>query len=287
MNTHLNLLLCPLNVENKAHTESFKILQITDTHLFADKHQDLLGVPTYKSFHAVLDSIKKQQLATGESFDLIVCTGDITQDQSLQSYQHFADAIEHFDTPCVWLPGNHDFQDVMVEGLTHANISEAKHVLLGDNWLFILLDSQLSGVPKGALSVEQLQYLDNLLAAHSTRNAMIFVHHNALASGSLWLDQHQLQNSDEFAKVLHKYNNIKAIVCGHIHQQIDSKWHNWPFFATPSTSIQFMPHSETFSLDTQTPGWREFVLLPNGDFETAVKRIEEPVCVVNTAAKGY
>lgn len=58
-----------------------RILQITDTHLFAGETDTLLGINTLHSYHAVLDAIVKQQLPA----DLIVATGDLVQDQSTRA----------------------------------------------------------------------------------------------------------------------------------------------------------------------------------------------------------
>ena len=38
-----------------------RVLQITDTHLFAGEDETLLGVNTFNSYRAVLDAIKAQQ----------------------------------------------------------------------------------------------------------------------------------------------------------------------------------------------------------------------------------
>ena len=90
-----------------------RILQITDTHLFAEKHETLLGVNTWESYQAVLDAIHAEK----RPCDLIVATGDLAQDQSSAAYQHFAEGIASFSVPCVWLPGNHDFQPAMYSSL--------------------------------------------------------------------------------------------------------------------------------------------------------------------------
>lgn len=95
-----SLLTLPLAGEARV-----RILQITDTHLFAQKHEALLGVNTWESYQAVLEAIRPHQ----HEFDLIVATGDLAQDQSSAAYQHFAEGIASFRAPCVWLPGNHDF----------------------------------------------------------------------------------------------------------------------------------------------------------------------------------
>ena len=68
-----SLLTLPLAGEARV-----RILQITDTHLFAQKHEALLGVNTWESYQAVLEAIRPHQ----HEFDLIVATGDLAQDQS-------------------------------------------------------------------------------------------------------------------------------------------------------------------------------------------------------------
>lgn len=78
-----------------------RILQITDTHLFAGETDTLLGINTLNSYHAVLDAIAKQQLPA----DLIAATGDLVQDQTIRAYQRFTDGIARLPAPCVWLPG--------------------------------------------------------------------------------------------------------------------------------------------------------------------------------------
>lgn len=96
-----------------ANGTDIRILQITDTHLFAGKHQSLLGVNTWSSFDAVLDAIAAQQ----RDYDLIIATGDLAQDHTVEAYQHFVAGIARLLKPCVWLPGNHDFQPAMFDTL--------------------------------------------------------------------------------------------------------------------------------------------------------------------------
>ncbi|CEJ67449.1 3',5'-cyclic-nucleotide phosphodiesterase [Citrobacter pasteurii] len=108
-----SLLTLPLAGEARV-----RILQITDTHLFAEKHETLLGVNTWDSYQSVLDAIH----AESPEYDLIVATGDLAQDQSAAAYQHFAEGIASFRAPCVWLPGNHDFQPAMYSALQDAGI---------------------------------------------------------------------------------------------------------------------------------------------------------------------
>jgi len=122
----------------------------------------LLGINTYRSYDAVLDAIQAQQ----RELDLIVTTGDLAQDHSLAAYQHFAEGIFQLPAPCVWLPGNHDYDPAMVDALAAAGIAQSKQVLLGDSWQVILLDSQVYGVPRGELSEYQLEWMARYLQTH-------------------------------------------------------------------------------------------------------------------------
>ena len=262
-----------------------RILQITDTHLFAGETDTLLGINTLHSYHAVLDAIVKQQLPA----DLIVATGDLVQDQSTRAYQRFTDGIARLPAPCVWLPGNHDYQPSMAQELAAAGISPSKQVLLGDQWQILLLDSQVQSVPHGELSDDQLIWLDNCLAQQPDRHTVVMLHHHPLASGCTWLDQHSLRNSHLLAEVLTRYQNIEGILCGHIHQDLDVMWNGIHMLATPSTCVQFKPHCTNFTLDTAAPGWR-YLELTTGDnpsLTTQLFRLDTDEFSPDLGSDGY
>ncbi|WP_274370541.1 3',5'-cyclic-AMP phosphodiesterase [Morganella morganii] len=262
-----------------------RILQITDTHLFAGETDTLLGINTLHSYHAVLDAIVKQQLPA----DLIVATGDLVQDQSTRAYQRFTDGIARLPAPCVWLPGNHDYQPSMAQELAAAGISSSKQVLIGEQWQILLLDSQVQGVPHGELSDDQLIWLDNCLAQQPGRYTVVMLHHHPLASGCTWLDQHSLRNSHMLAEVLTRYQNIEGILCGHIHQDMDVMWNGIRMLATPSTCVQFKPHCTNFTLDTAAPGWR-YLELTTGDspsLTTQLFRLDTDEFSPDLGSDGY
>ncbi|PSW02644.1 3',5'-cyclic-AMP phosphodiesterase [Photobacterium lipolyticum] len=267
----------------QTNPDSVALLQITDTHLFADEAGSLLGVVTKDSFHAVLDAVD----AAARPFDAIVATGDISQDHSRVSYQYFAGGIARWPQPCFWLPGNHDFQPSMQSVLPSAQIKSCEQVLAGDYWQVILLDSQVPGVPHGELSEAQLTMLDQALAAYPDRHALVLLHHHPLDAGSTWLDQHQLHNSDAFWQVIGKYPKVSTILCGHIHQELDRTYRGVRVLATPSTCIQFLPDSNDFALDKISPGWRYLELTRDGQLNTAVSRLQGNCFTPEFDAVGY
>ena len=262
---------------------SIRILQITDTHLFAQKSETLLGVNTWSSYQAVLEAIAAQQ----RPCDLIVATGDLAQDHTPEAYQHFAQGIAAFSAPCVWLPGNHDFQPAMFSALQEAGISPAKQVLCGEKWQILLLDSQVFGVPHGELSEYQLEWLETKLAENADRFTLLLLHHHPLPAGCSWLDQHSLRNAGELDAVLGRFPNVRHLLCGHIHQELDLDWNGRRMLATPSTCVQFKPHCANFTLDTIAPGWRWLELHADGTVTTQVERLEGTQFNPDTASEGY
>lgn len=258
------------------------LLQVTDTHLFADPQQDLLGVKTQASYQAVIDAIIQNQ----QTFDAVLATGDISQDNSLDSYHFFAKQIHRLKKPCYWLPGNHDDIPKMAEALKNEGILSDKQKVVG-NWQIILLDSQLTGVPAGRLAPEQLAFLDRHLGLHPDKHALVVLHHNVYPVGCQWLDQHVLQNADEFLAVMVKHPQAKNVIFGHVHQQIDVTFDGIRYLASPATCMQFKPHCDEFTLDEQAPGWRYLQLYPDGRLETQVWRLSNNDFNPDMQSKGY
>lgn len=264
-------------------SENVVLLQVTDTHLFANPEGALLGVQTLDSFHAIVDEINHQT----PMFDAILATGDISQDHTKESYQRFADGIAPLIQPCYWLPGNHDYKPSMQSVLPSDQIKACEHVLLGEHWQIILLDSQVQGVPHGELSEYQLNLLDSMLGQHSERHSLILLHHHPMSAGSAWLDQHQLHNNTAFWDTLSRHNNVQGILCGHIHQELDRMINGVRLLASPSTCIQFLPDSDDFALDQQGPGWRLLELTPAGEIVTKVHRLKGSAFQPNFTSTGY
>ncbi|WP_034411477.1 3',5'-cyclic-AMP phosphodiesterase [Candidatus Photodesmus anomalopis] len=268
---------------NLTNSSSIKLLQITDTHLFAPEDGSLLNVITLDSFQAVLGAIIEKKF----QFDVIVATGDISQDHSEESYQHFVDSISVLKQPCFWLAGNHDYKPSMAGFFRPKKIFNLEHAFLSENWQIIILDSQVFGVSYGHLSKQQMLLLDSILREYHHHHTLILLHHHPILVGSDWLDRHALKDSIEFWQILRKYSNVKAILCGHVHQNIDRDIQNIRVLSAPSTCIQFKPNSKHFALDRLSPGWREIELYDDGSISTQVHRLMSTYFLPDLNTNGY
>ncbi|MBD1389079.1 3',5'-cyclic-AMP phosphodiesterase [Neiella sp. HB171785] len=266
----------------ESETGTLTILQITDTHLFGDPDKDLLGVNTRDSFLAVLASIKSDK----QPFDLVVVTGDISQDDSPASYQAFAEEIAVFGKPVVWLPGNHDDGLIMPDLLGAEPLSCADRVLT-DHWQLLMLNSQVRGFTFGELAQSQLEFVAQSLAEHPDHFTLVFVHHNPVPMGCRWLDQHRMKNGESLLSALTQADNARGVVWGHVHQDWQQTRDHLHLIATPSTCIQFKPRSEQFALDKRPPGYRYLSLHRDGSLTTELKRLASDAFVPNLRAQGY
>lgn len=264
---------------------SLNIIQISDPHLYADPEKCLLGVNTRKSFSAVLDDIKYQIKADSFIPDVIVVTGDISQDYSPESYQFFATAMQQFKCPVYCLAGNHDEYEFMQRYLSAGNVSVEKSCQI-ENWKILFAHSQVEGKVYGAFSGSELAWIEQELEK-TEHNAILFTHHHPVAMESKWLDNLAIENRLRFQKLAQKFNSLKACGFGHVHQDFHLKIDHIDYYAVPSTCIQFKPRSEDFAVDDLLPGYRQWTLLPNGKIETQVLRVTDFEMTIDMESNGY
>ncbi len=261
---------------------TLSIVHITDLHILATPESRLLGVDTRSSFAEVL----RLALATFKAIDLVLLTGDLVQDPVADSYFCILHTLEALQIPCLCLPGNHDDVAVMSSVLNSAWVS-CKPALHLPNWQFICLNSQVIGSEKGHLADAELIYLERCLNESVEKNVLIAVHHHVLPTESVWLDTMIIDNYPRFWSLITHYPQVKLVVNGHIHQEMDVEYEGIRVLATPSTCFQFKPKSAHFGLDDQPPGFRFIELTAQGLFSTRVVRLPYALEGVEMTTKGY
>jgi len=245
-----------------------RLVQITDCHIQAGAADRLKGMNTRASLDAICQSI----LADKDNLDLLLATGDLSQDGSAASYAYLAQQLFKLRLPVFWLPGNHDDPGVMREQLDSGQLSAAKQVLIS-NWLIVLLDSTIKGESAGKVSREQIDFLQTSLRAHPQHHALVCLHHQAMPAGSAWIDQLGLQQSHELHSVIKSQPNVRAVLWGHVHQQAHHYRDGIEWLSSPSTCVQFKPGSDEFALDNLPPGYRQLNLHADGSIDTGVVRL--------------
>lgn len=240
-------------------SEEFILIQISDSHLFADKSGLHHNTNVYQNLTKVLNEIK--QLA---HVDAIVFTGDLTQDHSDRSYLLFAQAFSDsgITTPVYYLAGNHDEPELLKRYLVSSPFCQAK-VIETTHWQVILVESK-SETPAGKICHQQLEYVAN--AINVSKSQLLLTHHHPIDVG-FFIDRHGLINKQQFQDFIDKFPSIAAIGCGHVHQALTLpmllKQRTVSLFTCPATSIQFDMTSENACANGQPPGYRIFILAEN------------------------
>ncbi|MFC3094307.1 hypothetical protein DRW07_14535 [Alteromonas sediminis] len=241
-----------------------RIIQISDCHLFADKDDEAYEVKPYASLRDVLVAAAKL------SPDALLITGDISGDNSEQSYQHINQLITDYCPNVPWrvLPGNHDnnahFMTVLGhKGLNASQLWEHEHCVIGG------LDTRWRGA-SGKLYPSQLVTLSKSLA-QTSKPAILALHHPPYPLQG-WMQKHQVINSDVFPPWLALQPRIKLIVHGHLHAETSTQIAQRPVLGVPSTCWQFTL-SANFGTSNLGPGMGLITINDTGKITTETVRI--------------
>ena len=251
-----------------ANRTVIQLVQITDCHILAAADDCLRGVNTRQSFAAVSAAVR----GDNNKLDLILATGDLSQDGAATAYEYLAGQFDELAVPSFWLPGNHDDLGTLREHFRGKWINASKQVLIGD-WQIVLLDSTIEGEVHGRVSAAQLEFLDHALKAYPDRYALVCLHHQALDSGSEWLDLKGLENSAQLREQITQHECVRGVLWGHVHQEAQHQFSGIEWMSTPSSSVQFKPDSKEFSIGSEVPGYRRLSLYPDGTLTTVVHRV--------------
>jgi Icc protein len=260
--------------------DRIRIVQVTDSHLFKDTQGALLGMNTEHSLECVLSLVQE----THPTMDIILATGDISQDSSLESYERMREKLEAFDAPFYWLSGNHDHNDVISRASEGTNALQK--VIDFPHWRIVMLDSSVMDEVHGYLHQQELDLLKS--AIHETdKHVMVCFHHHPINVGSKWIDNIGVRNASDFMKTIDGCEKVKLVLWGHVHQEVDESHDGKRMLATPSTCIQFTKYSDDFAVDTLSPGFRYIELLSDGSVNTEVHRVTGVEFTIDYSIKGY
>ena len=271
-----------MNDLQPAAGHTVRVLQITDTHLFAGSDGCLLGLNTEHSLQAVLAAVADRE----QPADLVLATGDLAHDGTSRAYQRFFTNMNGIGVPVYCLPGNHDESQALQLSGNEGHCRFVEHTFHAD-WHFIFLDSTIPGSEGAHLTEDTLSMLERHLQAAPAAHTLVCLHHQPVPMGSRWLDTMAVDNPEAFFAVIDRHPQVRAILWGHVHQELSTRRGDVMLLSSPSTCIQFLPHSAGFALDITAPGYRWLDLHPDGSINTGIERIGAIPGTIDMAAGGY
>ena len=246
---------------------SFRIGQISDIHLVTGRSEKD-GLNSVESFECALSDAKKQNL------DLLVFSGDLTEDSLKEEYELFFRMLDDYDGPWCVIPGNHDNSEDLAKfspvplKLENGDIFYRRTV---NGFSFFFLDSST-----GTISKRQLEWLKSE-ASKEIGEIFLFVHHPPCLCGHLFMDsRYALKNWEEVGKTLDGIGNLRSVFVGHYHSGMTiDRGAGQTVYVTPSTQMQLDPESSEFHILSRIPGWR-LIEYSNGKLSTELRFLENP-----------
>ena len=260
-----------------------RVVQLTDTHLCHSRGGKLLGVDTDRSLQAVIDLVKSERPAV----DLLLATGDLSDQGAPDAYVRLQEYFDQLTPDHFWLPGNHDDRAAMTDNAAHP-LRLVRELRVG-RWQVVMLDSQVPGEVGGELGRDELRMLEQALKAAAEQQlfSLVCLHHQPVAIGCDWLDEQMVADADAFFALLERFPQVRGVLWGHVHQQVDRYRGGIRLLASPSTCVQFAPGSEDFKADASPPGYRWLELQPDGGLDTGVSRVRDMTFDVDLDSGGY
>lgn len=233
------------------------IAQVSDCHLPANPKQMYRGINPHQNLKTLIQRLKALKP------DLLLATGDLSEDGSRASYRNLQKILKPLGVPVLALPGNHDDPDLLADSFPGSPVDTIE-VSEHDAWQIIRLNSCLPAKPEGCLDERVLNELEEYLTNYKQSPCLITLHHQPITVGSPWIDKYRLVEPENFLQLIDRYPNVKAVVWGHVHQVFDAVRKGVTMLGGPSSAINGLPGAQRFTPDPSGPACRWLELKTDG-----------------------
>jgi Icc protein len=256
-----------------------QVIQLTDIHLVESPERRVMGVDTEACFHRVLASVAEEIPEP----DLVVVSGDLAHDESRPTYERLRALLREYGhlERCRLVPGNHDdpqlLRQVFGAGYDDAPPGSACFAQRLGDWTVLGLDSHFPGELGGKVGAAQIEWLFSRLAEAAESPTLLFLHHPPGPIGTPWLDGMAVLEPGPLVEALAGAPRLRAILCGHVHQDTTVSVGDVPLITTPSTCFQFLPGSTKPAFDEAVAPAFRIIELEGDAFQTRVVRVGDPM----------
>lgn len=197
---------------------TLRLVQITDTHISPDAPQRMIDLEN--CVHAIN--------GLSEPPELVILTGDISHNGSIQGYHSARKLLDQLNMPYFVAAGNRDERTALLR-----EFADERYHLPEQGWVqysieqypvrLLIVDTLSEHSNKGQLCAERLQHLETMLLADTTKPAALFLHHPPYEAVGIpdpfqYEDWNDVEN---LAALLSGFTNVCGVYCGHVHRFID------------------------------------------------------------------
>ncbi|MEM7341798.1 MAG: metallophosphoesterase [Actinomycetota bacterium] len=250
------------------------MVQLTDSHLTSRlprvppvEFSDAVHLLTGRTANDATSSVWSKIAEAEPSAELVLHTGDIADDQTLETYKTAEALLEGLAIPVMVTPGNHDDPKLVGQVFGDRAALTARATDAG-GWRIILASSWDEGNHGGTFTDGTLAELDRLLDFDGP--ILVGTHHPPLSPCSH--PDCTNRRSAEFLSMIDSHQNVKAVVAGHLHLCDEIGRRGVRHFISPSSALQLShvhPLEDNNSQSTPA-GARLLDLNPDGSIDTEI-----------------
>lgn len=200
------------------------IVHISDPHFLRKGVLSFGKVDTHAHLEDCIAAIKAFEPIP----DVVLITGDLTNDGDLPTYLALADKLGELHQPCYLIPGNHDDRDLIRVAFPAMKTPSSKGPLryVIEDWpvRIIALDSSVDSKPYGRLGEEQLEWLSRTLDADRNKPTLVMLHHPPFKTGIGHMDWSMLRDGEALGAIIEEHPQVERILCGHVHRAVQTRF---------------------------------------------------------------
>jgi len=232
------------------------IAQITDIHLGFDQ-----GNPDEFNRQR-LDQALRALTAMTPQPDLLLATGDLadTGDDS-EAYARLRLAMAELPFPVFYALGNHDGRDAFRATFPEAPMTDGflQYAIEDGELRILVLDTLEEGRHGGNFCEIRAGWLRERLAEAPERPTLVVLHHPPIESGHPWMTEDpEAEWVNRLEAIVAAQCNIVAVIAGHLHRPVVTRWAGTILACCPSTAPQVALDFEP--IDPDRPDGRPMIV---------------------------
>jgi 3',5'-cyclic-AMP phosphodiesterase len=217
------------------------VLQLSDIHLTGTPGQLVQGADPASRLLTVLERWRR----AGATADLVLLSGDNTDDGSVEAYRRLQEALAPLDAPVLAVAGNHDDLAHQQQVFGDTAVAEV------GRWRVVGLTSavphQIHGTIDAAAVARRLDGFDD-------RPTVVALHHPPVSrSTHEWF---RLDGGDELLAVLAERPHVRLLVSGHLHDAFELTGPgsgDLALLGAPSVLVAIGHRGDTFEIGVDAP----------------------------------
>lgn len=234
------------------------IAQITDLHITTDKDplNQRRNEERLRQVIKAIHSLRPRPVA-------IIASGDLVDRGEVEEYRELERLLADSEIPIYFALGNHDLRGPFLEVFSgpgaQADANGYIQYVADFGPMRMVVCDTLEGENHGDYDEVRAEWLRVTLDAAPDRPTAVILHHPPIPSGIRWMDPDP--NSPwikRLEKVLEGRDQVKVLMCGHIHRAFNGLFAGHMVTAAPATSIQLT--LDLTEVDMHVPDGREILV---------------------------